>query len=388
MDYLRAIIKYYDCFSAIDFDKYSDRIYFSGKFNFKVIFIWILTSALLLTMTMASSINNTKETYKTIIIAIITAIVVIIKSNIKFKKLEHKPININLYKRELPSNLRPAHVRMLLHDGLIDKKSLATTLLDLIDRGYLDIKRKSNKRGTIEDLFKKDSDVIIYRTEKPIYYLLRYEKFFIKWFIEKYGNGKEVEAKKISESLNNDIYSERPHSLFDCWKGLVLLSFPFEKFYRKTISKKIRVIYLILAFVGFVLMFTRIGMVIGIYGLGCLLFAAPQCVLNDIGIEEKDNWLDLKRYLKEFSNIKEKTIEEVKIWQFYLTYSIALDIRSKANKEISSFFGKKLYTNFGYNYSKNFNKEPENVIIEYINGNNKEAIRRQIKIELGKLDIK
>ena len=149
MDYLRAIIKYYDCFSAIDFDKYSDRIYFSGKFNFKVIFIWILTSALLVTMTMASSINNTEETYKTIIIAIITAIVVIIKSNIKFKKLEHKPININLYKRELPSNLRPAHVRMLLHDGLIDKKSLATTLLDLIDRGYLDIKRKSNNTTRI-----------------------------------------------------------------------------------------------------------------------------------------------------------------------------------------------------------------------------------------------
>ena len=397
MDYLKAIIKYYGCFSAIDFDKYSNRIYFSGKLNLKIIIVWLSASAFLMVITMATTMNDVKGTWTTAIIAIIVVIIVVIKSSIKFRKLEHKPININIYKRELPSNLRPAHVRMLLNDGLIDKKSLAATLLDLIDRGYLNVRRISNKTGNIvEDLFKKDNDIIIYRTEKPIYYLLRYEKFFIKWFIEKYGDGKEVKASKISEGLNSDIYAEEPHSLFRCWQGLVLLSFPFEKFYRKTIATKTKTIYLILTFIGFAWIFSRIGMIIGIYGLGCLLFASPLCVLNKEGTEEKDNWLDLKRYLKDFSNIKEKTIEEVEIWQFYLTYSIALNVKSKANKEISKFFRMKMYTDSRYfryirnNYIKilNNSEKPEKSIIEYCAGYSKEAVRRQIEIELGKLDIK
>lgn len=393
MSYLKALLKYYDCFSAIDFDKYSNRIYFSGKFNFKLIFIWLLISIWPIMMALLPSIidNNIKEKYITITIAIVAIILVFLRSNLVFRKLEHKPLNINLYNRELPSNLRPAQVRMLLHDGLIDKKSLAGTLLDLIDRRYLNISRTSQKTVGLEEIFKKDSDIIIFRTDKPIYSLLRYEKFFIKWFIEKYGDGQEVRASEISKALNNDIYSEQPHNLFQCWQGLVLLSFPFEKFYKKTINKKIRIIYLIMTFVGFLVMSSKICMLIGIYGLGCLLFAAPLCVLNEKGIEEKDNWLDLKRYLIDFSNIKEKSIEEITLWQFYLTYSIVLDIKSEASKEIGSFFGKKIYSvfeDFRTYRETNKNTKPENVIAEYVNGNNKENIKRQIEIEIAKLDIK
>lgn len=37
---------------------------------------------------------------------------------------------------------------------------------------------------------------------------------------------------------------------------------------------------------------------------------------------------------------------------------------------------------------KNKNDKVESVIVEYVNGNNKENIRRQIEIEVGKLNIK
>ena len=156
MSYLKALLKYYDCFSAIDFDKYLNRIYFSGKFNFKLIFIWLLISIWPIMMALLPGIvyNNTKEKCITIVIAILAIILVFLRSNLVFRKLEHKPLNINLYNRELPSNLRPAHVRMVLYDGLIDRKSLAGTLLDLIDRGYLDIRRTSQKTVVLEEIFK------------------------------------------------------------------------------------------------------------------------------------------------------------------------------------------------------------------------------------------
>lgn len=85
------------------------------------------------------------------------------------------------------------------------------------------------------------------------------------------------------------------------------------------------------------------------YGLGTMMFTMPVYVLNAKGTDEKDNWKDLKRYLLEFSNIKEKSSEMVKLWQFYLTYSVALDINSIASSEIESFFGNEIYNSGGSN---------------------------------------
>ena len=130
------------------------------------------------------------------VIGLIAIMIVIIKSKLTYKKLEHKPINVNLYQRDLPSNLRPAHVRLLLNDGLVDEKSLVSTIVDLIDKGYLEI-RRGEKEVEVEDktdLF-RNREIILYKTSKSTDGLLRYEKFIIDWFIEKYGDGKQVSSR-------------------------------------------------------------------------------------------------------------------------------------------------------------------------------------------------
>lgn len=279
------------------------------------------------------------------IVALLAIILVIIKNRIIYSKLEHKPLNINLYQRDLPSNLKPAHVRMLLHDGLVDEKSLAATILDLIDKGFLDIKRENKELENKIDLF-RNREIIISKTNKDTSKLLRYEKFLIDWFIEKYGNGRVVTSGQIMEKLHKNIYKEQPYNLFECWQGLVFLSFPLKKFYKIKSITNLRIIYLLFTILGFITIIPLLSEFLGIYGLGCLMFASPLCVLNDDGIEEKDKWLDLKRYLKDFSNIEENTIEMVKIWQFYLTYSISLDIESISSEELENFFGDNIYNYF------------------------------------------
>ncbi len=92
----------------------------------------------------------------------------------------------------------------------------------------------------------------------------------------------------------------------------------------------------------------------GIYGLGCILFASPIYILNDEGIEEKDSWLDLKKYLQDFSNIQDKTTEMVVLWNYYLTYSMILDLPSISKEEITNFFGWNIYNT----------KTPKNKIIK------------------------
>ena len=41
--------------------------------------------------------------------------------------------------------------------------------------------------------------------------------------------------------------------------------------------------------------------------------------------------------------MENKTAEMVNIWDFYLTYSIALDMSKKASKEMETFFGRNIY---------------------------------------------
>ena len=55
----------------------------------------------------------------------------IIKRYFILKIKASKPYNINIYNRDLPSNLTPAHVRLLIEDGLIDAKTLASTIKSL-----------------------------------------------------------------------------------------------------------------------------------------------------------------------------------------------------------------------------------------------------------------
>ena len=110
-----------------------------------------------------------------LIICFVTLFVSFVKYTILFRKSNIKIKQLNYYNRELPSNLRPSHVRMLLNDGLIDEVSLASTLLDLIDNGYLQITGVSRK----ENIFKKNTDITIIRTNKNTSNLLSYELFLI-----------------------------------------------------------------------------------------------------------------------------------------------------------------------------------------------------------------
>ena len=72
-------------------------------------------------------------------------------------------------------------------------------------------------------------------------------------------------------------------------------------------------------------------------------FANFKYLLNEKGVEIKDEYLDLKKYLTDFSLIDEKTSEMIHLWNFYLSYSVALGIKGVAGKEIENFFGEEIY---------------------------------------------
>ena len=281
------------------------------------------------------------------LVLLITYIILYIKLKGYYKA---KKTNLNIYQRDLPSNLRPAHVRMLVNDGEIDSISLASTILDLINRGYLGIKDNGVKFSDNSIIFMdKTNNYIIFKKNTDYSQLFEYEKFVIKWLIDDCGNKEEIKSKELHLKLKEINSSEN----FELFQAYVLVSFPIERYYIKK-SYNNNMINIIGVLGGFVLnFFTLIGVGIFAYFFGISLFGYPPYVLNDIGYNEKDEWLDLKKFLEDFSLIEEKPVNMIKIWDFYLTYAVALELASIAIDELKDFFGENIY------YTNNPNGELE-----------------------------
>lgn len=112
--------------------------------------------------------------------------------------------------------------------------------------------------------------------------------------------------------------------------------------------------------------------------------ANPKCILNKLGIEEKDSWKDLKKYLLDFSNIQDKSIEMVNVWEFYLTYSLVLNINTKANKKIEEFIGEKIYSEFP---EKITNSEEKKILVQRLKLITNDEIEQLINTELEKYNM-
>lgn len=275
-----------------------------------------------------------------IVIVTINILLAIHTRNKIFKTTEPQVKNLNIYRRDLPSNLTPAHVKVLLEDGNIDSYTLASTILDLADKNYLKIE-SHNK----EDLFTKN--ITLSLTDKPQDNLFTYEKYLINWFFDK----PQITSEDLKKRLNNP--KENPAEKFSIFEGLILLSFPLDNYYKPYKEKNKKSLYSLFIILYFLLLFFFshsnsyliyiIATFIMSYGLSFILITNITYTLNNKGTELKDEYLDLKKYLEDFSLIDKKTSEMISLWDFYLSYSVALGIKGIASKEIKNFFGNEIY---------------------------------------------
>lgn len=384
MDYIIAIMNYYGCFNSRGTIKSDGKkktiVNLSGKITVANVISWLVISVFFAFIGIGLKNGNALLIG---ILCVVTMFIVILQSIFTYRKLESKPQNINIYQREVPSNLRPAHVRLLLNDGLIDEISLSATILDLIDKGYLDIRSDENSSLNKEEIF-KNKNLVLIKTDKAEDDLFEYEKFLIRWMMDKYGNGKEVSMGDIHKNLINNINEEQPNKLFLEWQGLVLVAFPIKKYYKMRDNNSKTWIYTIFFLLGIFPIIPGFGQVLAIYGAGCLFMANPKCVLNKLGVEEKDAWKDLKKYLLDFSYIQDKSIEMIKVWNFYLTYSLVLNIETKASQEIEEFIGEKIYSEFP---EKITNDKENRILVQRLKLIKNDEIEKLINKELEKYNM-
>ena len=365
----------------------NQEIAISGKVRKNSLLVFLFFTVPFVVWDIMSVIGSGNITLLPLILDICAYCFVFLEHIILFYVLK-KRTKIDFYQRQLPSNLKPAHVRMLMNDGLIDKVSVGTTLMDLIDKGYLKIKEHEQDN----DFFKYNDEAVLIKTNKDTIGLLKYEEFLIDWFINVCGDGSKVTKKELHDRLD-DLDSVTSNDRYNEFKAYVIISYPFYKLYKNHLKihkyKSFLAIGLIL-FTAFVMpifsfLFSFISIAaLPIIAFGLLCFNNPAYTLNDSGSIEFNNWMALKKFLHEFTIIKERNAEMISLWSFYLTYSVALEENKIAKDEIIDFFGINIHAgndaNSSYNESYAFGKK--------LSDNEKEKIEQVIREEKTKYNFK
>lgn len=303
---------------------------FGGHFTITGLF------SLISFFSMRDVVTNGLNILMNVVLPFVIVLIYFIKNKLLYKKILPNPKEIDIYHRDLPSKLKPAHVRMMLTDGMIDTITIVATLYDLIDNNYIDILSKDKIS------FFEKKEVILKKTNKSTNSLFKYEQFLIEWFIDICGDGEQISNLQLQEILKYKIDIYNPSDLFEYFQSLVRISFPINNYYKSSKANEKLANPLLVVASLWLAIYSPIFLA---YYIGKFCYSYPAYILNQKGVDEVQAWLNLEKYLNDFWNIKDKSLTAIEIWEYYLTYSIALGINTDASEKIESFFGEAVYNN-------------------------------------------
>lgn len=80
------------------------------------------------------------------------------------------------------------------------------------------------------------------------------------------------------------------------------------------------------------------GIIIILSGFPFLVFAKYLVKRNDLALEHYTKWSLLKKYLNDFSDFRNKDVQDIKLWEKYLVYAIPLGCAKKVQKNMQLVF--------------------------------------------------
>ena len=236
------------------------------------------------------------------------------------------------YYRELPSNLRPALVEVLLKEGgSVSPRSFTATLFDLARRGYLELDdRPAEKRGLLGTKEAVETTVTLRKDYAADRELLPYERDVLELVFETAtGRGNRVGAQFELDELK-EFLKKKPQK-FQTWYHKWSKSIREESKKLNFIeprSLKVRNIFLAATIPLAVL---TLNPVLGI--LGAIFI--PKIKRREMNwARENELWKGLDRFLDDFSDFKEIPAEAYKLWEHYLVFAIIFGNAKKILKTL------------------------------------------------------
>lgn len=298
-----------------------------------------------------------------IIIGITTIIAILLcyrvyKNISKLMKMEKKfkPTQKLQYFRDLPyENATPAEALFMLTTGnnRTFSASFSANILNLCLKKYLSLE-------VIEDngIFKSENIVKITLHEKDYSTLKEDEKLTMEFLTEVAGNEKEVTTKDITKYLNK--HMSKVEKLDKKLEEIIEKEETLRGNYNKENDKKMKqylitiICYITLCsfFIStvssfFSLFINKRLLVISILGIllpltvNIIILARMAYQINSFsqkGVDEQEQWKAFKKYMEDFSLLKDKEIPSLVIWEKYLVFATAFGISEKVLKQLKIIY--------------------------------------------------
>lgn len=224
--------------------------------------------------------------------------------------------------RDIDAKYSPSIVGILMY-GELNEKDLAADIMNLYDNGIINVEKNEHQMYKIT--LKEGAN-----TEN----LCESDKYIVDNLI------------KIDGNFN-----------FAVWSNIVRKQYEtlnFCKEHKKFTAKRLLIIGLILMIIGAVIGIIALGSYEGIF-LGVLggLFALMvftmfsifldsskmvQGKLNDNGEAELMKWIKFKNFIKDYTLLNEKNIEDIAIYEKYIPFAVVLEVNKNYKDTIYSLF--------------------------------------------------
>jgi len=286
-----------------------------------------------------------------------------------------------IYEREPPSEHTPAEVSTLLNQFRVPPSAFIATILDFVYKGYLEMievtveKQGFLRTGTVKTLlFKKSKE-----PEK----LKPHEQKVYDYICRNMKNG-SVDLEMLKKKVSSPEFAE----LFLTWKEVVLRDLDRKKYLEikgLIIFTITSIMYSILCLILLAIQVpTNVFQALMIYSakslltlalitgillsIPCLIIAIKWKTILSRWTEEgrllELKWKNFKKFISDFTLLKEHPPASIALWDFYMVYAVALGVAEhtiKAMKDIvpdeeirKTRTGTLIYSTTGFNSINSF----------------------------------
>ena len=239
------------------------------------------------------------------------------------------------YYRELPQDITPAVLSKLMSIQGVGSKDIMATLMDLVRKKYLKIEEIQAGR-------KKDYKFIL-TEEGDNANLKEHEAYLIHWLFYSIGDGASVTLKEIKDYAKASRTQSSFRSNYSKWVKKVGDEFKKYNYFGeskeglkaagKVVLMELAAIFLL--FVLGILLRAQVFIIIPLLftviftGFAVIVYGALIRKKTQMGVNEYTKWRAFKKFLLDFSNMKDYEIPSIVVWEHYLVYAISLGVADK-----------------------------------------------------------
>lgn len=251
------------------------------------------------------------------------------------------------YFRELPEkDATPGEVVYILHEPYNNfsryfGKIFSATLLDLKLKGYIDLRVEKTDKKKDKIYIRKVKLQDFSKNKDAENQLKPDEKRILEYIYKVKSKETEIEIKELEEYI-------KKHPA-----GVDVLIRGCEKDIERQLSKSkmldkkqkeellnysgIAGVYYVFAIMT-LFWAIPLSIVLLVNGLICSSIKKKANVLTQKGVNSKEKWKGLKKYMEDFSLLNEKEVPAIEVWEHYLVYATAFGIADKVLKQLKTIY--------------------------------------------------